>query len=513
MNFNFSIEIGNIAEKLKEAGFQAYLVGGCVRDLIMGVEPKDWDIATDAVPEEIQRIFPDSVYENKFGTVLVKPKPQTIADDTQKNAEGKIPRNSALNPRESALNVVEITTFRLEGKYTDKRHPDEIKFAKTIEEDLGRRDFTMNAIAAEFPIPNPQFPKIIDPYGGQKDIKNKIIRTVGESEARFDEDALRLMRAARFGVNLGFSIEDKTAEAIKRKAGLLEMIAKERIRDELAKILTAKNAAAGIQMLEDLNLLRHIMPELREGIGVGQNKHHIYTVWEHNLRALDYAAEKNYPLEIRMAALLHDVAKPRTKRGEGQDCTFYGHDAVGARMAAGILDRLHFSRQFVEKTARLVRHHLFYYNVGEVTEAGVRRFLNRVDPENVDDFIKVREADRIGSGVPKAVPYKLRHLLFMIEKVKRDPISSKMLTVNGDDVMKILGVEPGPKVGRILGVLLDEVMENPENNAKENLESRIKSLGKLPDDELEKMAQAAKEKKEEFESGIEEEMKEKYYVR
>lgn len=503
MNFNFPIEIGNIAEKLKEAGFRAYLVGGCVRDLIMGVEPKDWDIATDAVPEKIQRIFPDSVYENKFGTVAVK----TTDYGQQTTADKSVVRSR------SAVDIVEVTTFRLEGKYTDKRHPDEIKFAKTIEEDLGRRDFTMNAIAAEFPIPNAQFPKIIDPYGGQKDIKNKIIRTVGEPEARFDEDALRLMRAVRFGVNLGFSIEDKTAEAIKKKTGLLEMIAKERIRDEFVKILTAKNAAAGIQMLEDLNLLRYIMPELREGVGVGQNKHHIYTVWEHNLRALDYAAGKNYPLEIRMAALLHDVAKPRTKRGEGQDCTFYGHDAVGARMTAKILDRLHFPKQFIEKTARLVRHHLFYYNVGEVTEAGVRRFLNRVGPENVDDFVKVREADRIGSGVPKAVPYKLRHLLFMIEKVRRDPISPKMLAVNGEDVMKILGVEPGPKIGRILNILLDEVMENPENNAKENLESRIKSLGKLPDDELEKMAQAAKEKKEEFESGIEEEMKEKYYVK
>lgn len=501
MNFNFPTEIGNIAEKLKEAGFQAYLVGGCVRDLIMGVEPKDWDIATDAVPEEIQRIFPDSVYENKFGTVAVK-----TTDYGQQTTADKVVRSR------SAVDIVEVTTFRLEGKYTDKRHPDEIKFAKTIEEDLGRRDFTMNAIAAEFPIPNAQFPKIIDPYGGQKDIKNKIIRTVGEPEARFNEDALRLMRAVRFSVNLDFSIEDKTAEAIKKKSELLEMIAKERIRDEFIKILTAKNAATGVQMLEDLNLLRYIMPELREGIGVGQNKHHIYTVWEHNLRALDYATGKNYPLEIRMAALLHDVAKPRTKRGEGPDCTFYGHDAVGAKMTAKTLDRLHFPRQFIEKTARLVRHHLFYYNVGEVTEAGVRRFLNRVGPENVDDFVKVREADRIGSGVPKAVPYKLRHLLFMIEKVKRDPISPKMLAVNGEDVMKILGVEPGPKIGRILGILLDEVMENPEKNVKESLELRIRALGNLPDDELEKMAQAAKEKKEEFESGMEEEMKEKYYV-
>lgn len=501
-------EIIDIAEKLNEASFQAYLVGGCVRDLIMGFEPKDWDIATDARPEEIQKIFPDSVYENQFGTVLVKLKPQIIADGTQKNAEEKNPLNSALSQRESAVKTVEITTFRQEGKYTDKRHPDEIKFAKTIEEDLGRRDFTINAMALEI-----QNSEIIDLFNGQKDLEKKIVRTVGEPEARFNEDALRLMRAVRFAVNFGFSIEDRTAEAIKKKAGFLEMIAKERIRDELIKILTARNAAIGIQMLEDLNLLRYMAPELREGISVGQNKHHIYTVWEHNLRALDYAAGKNYPLEIRMAALLHDVAKPRTKRGEGPDCTFYGHDAVGAKMTVKILDGLHFPKQFIETVSRLVRHHLFYYNVGEVTEAGVRRFLNRVGPENVDDFIKVREADRIGSGVPKAVPYKLRHLLFMIEKVKHDPISPKMLKVNGEDVMKILGVEPGPKIGRILNILLDEIMENPENNAKENLESRIKSLGELPDGELEKMAQAAKEKKQEFETGIEEEMKERYYVK
>ena len=509
MKFNIPKEIINIAEKLQNpphpptgggGQFQAYLVGGCVRDLIMNREPKDWDITTNAKPLEIQKIFPDSAYENTFGTVAVKTRSE--------------------NP---LLKIVEITTFRLEGKYTDKRHPDEIKFAKTVEEDLARRDFTINSIALEFSISNyspyggspegRQFSKIIDPFNGQKDIKNKIIRTVGNPEDRFNEDALRLMRAVRFATELNFSMEEKTSEAIKKKSGLLEMIAKERIRDEFQKILAAENAVKGIQALEDLGLLRYVMPELREGINVGQNKHHIYTVWEHNLRALDYAAKKNYSLEIRMAALLHDVGKPETKAGDGPDSTFYNHEVIGAKIAARALDKLYFSKNFAEKVVHLVRYHLFYYNVGEVTEAGVRRFLRRIGPENVNDFIKLREADRIGSGVPKAVPYKLRHLLFMIEKVKRDPISPKMLKVNGEDAMMILGIEPGPKVGWILSILLDEVIENPEKNIKENLELRIKDLGKLTDKELEKLSKSAREKKEEFESGVEEEIKKRYYVK
>ncbi|MEK7193969.1 MAG: HD domain-containing protein [Patescibacteria group bacterium] len=483
-------EIKNIAEKLQKANFQAYLVGGCVRDLLIGREPKDWDIATNAKPEEIQKIFPDSVYENKFGTVAVK---------------------SAISNQQSAISIVEITTFRLEGKYTDKRHPNEIKFAKTIEEDLARRDFTINALALS--LAEGTADKVIDPYGGQKDLKNKTIRTVGNPEERFNEDALRLMRAVRFAVELNFTIEKKTALASFGLAGLLEVIAKERIRDEFIKILMTPRAEEGIQILEDTGLLRYIIPEIREGIGVGQNKHHIYTVWEHNLRSLDYAAKNNYSLEIRLAALLHDIGKPKTKAGEGLDSTFYNHEIVGAKIAAQILDKLHFSRDIAEKVIHLVRYHLFYYNVGEVTEAGVRRFLRRVGPENVEDFIKVREADRIGSGVPKAVPYKIRHLLFMIEKVKRDPISPKMLKVNGEDVMKILNIPPGPRVGRILAVLLDEVIENPEKNNEKNLRFRIDELGKLPDGELEKLAKSSREKKEEFESGIEEEMKKKFYVK
>jgi len=509
-------EVQEIGEKLNKAGYEAFLVGGCVRDLILGKEPKDWDITTGARPEEIQKIFPESVYENKFGTVAIKATRGQTRTKTRTDAEiNNGQRESALNQRKSATDIVEVTTFRLEGKYTDKRHPDEVKFAKTIEEDLARRDFTINALAAKIQSYEVELRKIeiVDPFDGQKDLKNKIIRTVGNPRERFNEDALRLMRAARFAVELDFEIEKETREAIKKEAGLLEMIAKERIRDELEKIVMAPQAAKGIILLEELGLLRYVMPELREGINCGQNKHHIYTVFEHNVRALGYTAEKNYSLLVRLASLLHDVGKPRVKGGDGPDSTFYNHEIVGAKMAFQILDRLRFSKEIVEKATHLVRCHLFYYNVGEVTASGVRRFLNRVGPENVPDLLKVREADRIGSGVPKAFPYKLRHLLFMIDKVKHDAVSPKMLKINGTEVMEILAIPPSRRVGQILGIILEEVLDEPKNNEPASLKKRVQELGKLSDKELQALAEKAKLKKDEFEEGIENEIKKRHYIK
>lgn len=496
-------EISHVGDVLLEAGHEAYLVGGCVRDIVLGREPKDWDIATEARPEEVQRIFPESVYENEFGTVGVK----TDSED----------------PR---LKIIEVTTFRIEDTYSDKRHPDAVKFAKTIEEDLSRRDFTVNAMALDLRSQTSRTKirinskernqktreTLIDPYDGKKDLQSKIIRTVGDPHKRFEEDALRLMRAVRFAVELGFEVEHGTAHAVKEHAGLLEMIAKERVRDEFVKILMAPRAAEGIILLEDMGLLKYVVPELREGIGCGQNKHHIYTVFDHNVRALNYTAEKRYSLEVRLASLLHDIGKPQVKRGEGPDSTFYNHEVVGARIAAKIMDRLRFPKDIAERVIRLVRFHLFYYNVGEVTEAGVRRFIQRVGEDYIDDLFKVREADRIGSGVPKAVPYKLRHLKFMIEKVKRDPIHPKMLKIRGDTVMQLLNIPPGPKVGQLLSVLLEEVLDDPTRNNEEYLSRRVKELATYDARELKELAERAKEKKEEFESGVEENMKKKFFV-
>ncbi len=491
MKFLIPKEISQIIRLIIKAGFNAYIVGGSVRDLLIkNGAPKDWDIATDAKPEEIQKIFPDSIYENRFGTVGIKTGSKT-----------------------PSIAIVEVTTFRREEKYSDLRHPDKVVFTDNIEEDLARRDFTINALALNLSKGTAE--EIIDPFHGREDLKNKIIRAVGDPNKRFSEDALRMMRAVRFSAELGFSIEDKTKKAIQKSSKLLKSIAKERIRDELVKIIMSDDGGpySGIVELEKLGLLEYIMPELREGIGVAQNKHHIYTVWEHNLLALDYSARQNYSFEVRLASLLHDVAKPRVKDGEGENATFYNHEVVGGKMARQVLMRLKFSKNIVDTVSHLVRWHLFYYNVGEVTEAGVRRFVRKVGLEHIEDLLKVREADRIGSGVPKAVPYKLRHLKFMIEKAKTAPISPKMLKISGDDIMKILKIAPGPKIGWILAILLEEVIDEPKKNDKKLLSERAMELGKTEDAKLRKLAKSAMDAKYEFDSGIEAEMKKKYYVK
>ena len=484
-------EILGIIQKLNQAGFEAYIIGGCVRDLVMGQNPKDWDITTNAKPEEIQKIFPDSFYENKFGTVGVK----VGNNENPPNAEIAEP-----------IRVIEVTTYRIESKYTDKRHPDQIKFADTLAEDLKRRDFTVNAMAMDAD------GKITDLFGGREDVKNKIIRAVGDPAERFNEDALRMLRAVRLAVGLGFTIGTDTLSAIKAKHELLKMISKERIRDEFVKIISSDSADSGVELLRQTELIKHVVPELLEGVGVGQNLHHIYTVWEHNLRALKYTCEKKYPFAVRLASLLHDVGKPRSKRGEGRNSTFYGHEVVGARMTAQIMDRLKFPKDVSEKIIKLVRHHLFYYNVGEVTESSVRRLVANIGKENVEDLLKVREADRIGSGVPKAIPYKLRHLKFMIGKVARDPISPKMLKLNGDDIMGLLTIEPGPKVGMIINALMNEVLDDPARNDREYLKERAVELNVMSQNKLTKLAQAGKEKISGEEEKEIEKIKEKYYV-
>ena len=265
--------------------------------------------------------------------------------------------------------------------------------------------------------------KVIDLFGGQKDLEDKIIRAVGKPEERFSEDALRMMRAVRFAATLGgplsggWKIEEKTAKAIKKNAFWLQAISKERIRDEFLKIILSERAADGIELLRELQLLKYVVPELEEGYMVTQNKHHIYECYEHSLLSLKYAAQKNFNKYVRIAALFHDIAKPRVKQGEGPDATFYNHEILGAKMTVQILDRLKFPKKDIEKIVKLVRYHLFYYNVDEVSESSVRRLVRQAGPENMEELLQVRMADRIGSGVPKAEPYKLRHLKYVIEKV------------------------------------------------------------------------------------------------
>lgn len=489
--------VKDVVESLNKAGFEAFVVGGCVRDLLLGRAPKDWDVTTDALPEEVTGLFPESFYENDFGTVGVK-----------------TPRFRADTPEDKEHDIVEVTTYRVESEYTDKRRPKEVKFTASLEEDLARRDFTINALA--YGLKEGEW-TLVDPFGGEEDLKKRIIRTVGKPEERFDEDALRLMRAVRFYAELrdpkatkeshNWHIEENTFAAIRKLAGNLAHISQERVRDELAKIILSDSPSEGIEMLHKASLLRFVIPELEEGVGVGQNLHHIYTVWEHNLRALATCPSKK--LSVRLAALLHDVAKPRTKRGEGYNSTFYNHDHVGARMTEKILTRLRFPKAIVNKTALLVDNHLFYYNVGEVTEASVRRLVKRVGLENMDDLMAVRIGDRLGSGVPKAKPYKLRHLEYMIDKVSRDPISVKMLAVKGTDLMEDLHLPAGPKIGALLDVLLAEVIEDPAKNTREALLRRAEELKSKG---LEHLRELAKERIEEKREEEDEQIKKRHWV-
>ncbi|MBI2003349.1 MAG: HD domain-containing protein [Candidatus Wildermuthbacteria bacterium] len=497
--FDIPKEVIAIAAALERGGFEAYVVGGCVRDMFLGREAEDWDVATNARPEEIQALFPDNFYENKFFTVTV----QTGSNQPK-------------------LANIEVTTFRAEFGYGDRRHPEDVRYAKTIEEDLSRRDFTVNAIALKIKRQKSRLParqaknnvyEIVDPFGGREDLKNKIIRAVGNPAERFQEDALRMLRAVRFVSTLGFSLEKETEEAIRKFAPLLKEISMERVRDEFMKMIASRNAARSVDALREVGLLAQFLGELEEGWEVGQNKHHIYTVWEHNVRALAYAAKQEWDPLVRLASLLHDVGKPRTKEGDGPDSTFYNHEMVGARMAREILSRLKFSKKDMEKVVVLVRYHLFYYNVGEVMESSVRRLLLKVGMENIEDLLKVRMADRIGSGVPKAEPYKLRHLRYLLDKVARDPISAKMLKVNGADIMAMLSIEPGPRVGAILDALLAEVLDDSKRNAREWLEGRAKELALLSDEELALMRKRARLEKDEAQEEVEQEAKQKYWVR
>jgi tRNA nucleotidyltransferase (CCA-adding enzyme) len=476
-------QVKEILEKLEQEKFEAYVVGGCVRDLLLNKIPKDWDVATNAKPEEVMKVFPDSFYENEFGTVGVKIK------------EG-----------EETKEVIEITTYRIESKYSDKRRPDEVKFANTLEEDLSRRDFTMNALALSI-FDDKDF-EIVDLFGGKKDIEEKVIRAVGNADERFSEDALRMMRAVRFFSELDFTIEEKTLEAIKKNAKNLSYISQERIKDELNKIILSDRPAEGIDMLHETGLLDYVMPELEKGVGVGQNRHHIYTIYKHSILSLKFCPSKK--LDVRLATLLHDIAKPQTKRGEGPLSTFYNHDHVGARVAEKILKRLRYPTAIVEKVRLLVDNHMFYYNPDEVGESSVRKLIRKVGLENMKDLIDLRMAERLGSGVPKAKPYKLRHFEYIIEKVSHDAISVKMLKINGNDLMEVLKIKPGPKVGAILDVLLSEVIEDPEKNTKKYLSKRALELDKV---DLSKLRDMAKEKIEEKKEEEDQEIKKKHWVK
>lgn len=460
-----------VAEKLSSAGYESYLVGGCVRDLLIAKQPKDWDITTNATPEKIQAIFPDSFYENTFGTVGVK----TGHDD----------------PR---FHIVEVTPYREEGKYTDARRPDEMRFADTIVEDLRRRDFTVNAIAYE-----PLRGEIVDLHEGIEDIGRKTIRTVGDAQVRFAEDALRMLRAVRLSAELGFTIEPATLAGIAANAAQLGKISKERIRDELVKILCTDEPMQALYIAQKVGLLAYIIPELEEGIGCTQNQAHAFDVFEHLLRSLQHAADKKWPLEIRLAALLHDIGKPRTRAHDPKknDWSFHGHEVVGAKLAKKILQDLRFSKEITDRVTTLIRWHMFFSDPDEITLSAVRRTIANVGEMHIWDLLNLRICDRIGTGRPKEQPFRLRKYIAMVEEALRDPVSVAMLQIDGARIMEISGERPSRRVGWVLHALLEEVLDVPTKNTPAYLEERALALLALPEDDLSRLGEAGKERRSE----------------
>ena len=485
--FKIPEEVSHVTKALKDGGFEAYLIGGCVRDLFIGRKPKDWDITTNATPEEIIPLFSKTFYENDFGTVGV------------------------VNEKASqeTLKIIEITPYRVESSYSDHRRPDSVKFSKNILDDLKRRDFTINAIAYDV-----EEGEIVDPFAGVADLSKGIIKTVGEAKERFFEDGLRILRAVRFHVELGFPLDQETEKSIFENNHILKEVSKERIRDEFVKIIMSPSPMDGLLLLKKLGLLTYIIPELEESIGVEQNKAHSYDVWTHLLKTAQHSADKQYPLHVRLSALLHDVAKPRARRWDNKSkiWTFYGHEVVGSRVTKKIMEDLRFSRETIDKVVNLVRWHMFFSDTEKITHSAVRRLVANVGKENIWDLINMRGCDRIGTGRPKENPYRLRKYKSMIEEVMRDPISVKMLKIDGQKIMEILKIPPGPKIGQMLNALLEEVLEDPTLNTEEYLNKKILELSKMSDKELRMMGDKGKVKKEEDDQMEIKKIRGKHYV-
>ncbi len=486
MKFPIPLEVSRVTADLRSAGYEAYLVGGCVRDLLLGRNPKDWDVTTNAKPEQIQAVFPESFYENDFGTVGVK----TGSED-------------------NTLAIIEVTPYRTETGYSDKRRPDAVAFGDNLEEDLARRDFTINAIALD-----DSKGHFIDPFKGQEDVQSKVLRTVGVAADRFEEDALRLMRAVRLVAELEFALDADTAAAIQEKGPNLKHISRERVRDEFVRILNSKQPMMALVLCQQLGILTYIAPDLTRGIGIDQNQAHSYDVFGHLIRSLQHAADKDWGFDIRLAAVFHDVSKPETRRwsDEKNDWTFHGHEVVGSRVTKRALEDLKFSRETIEKVTKLVRWHMFFSDPDQITLSAVRRMIRNVGEEHIWDLLNLRICDRIGTGRPKEQPFRFRRYKAMVEEALRDPISVTMLKTDGSRIMEKFHVQPGPKIGFALHALLEEVLEDPKRNTEDYLDGRTKSLLELPEAELKELGDSGKKRREAEEEREIKEILEKHHV-
>lgn len=490
------LPLKEVMAEYEEAGYEIYLVGGGVRNLVLGKVPENCDLTTNATPEESLKVLEkrSPFYNNDFGTVSFK----VTVDDKEE--------------------LYEITTYRSEKEYSDFRRPDNVSWGKTLEEDITRRDLTINAMVVgrktqkiknsnngvrslDFARDDKTEYEFIDLVNGLLDFERGVIRAVGDPRVRFNEDALRMMRAIRFAAKLGFTIEEKTLEAIGEKAELLGKISKERVREELLKILASNYPADGVRLLISTGLMKYFMPEVLEGRKTLQGGHHKLSVLDHMIEALQECPSPD-PM-VRLATFIHDVGKPRSQRFKCRKCgkmfrdlaeeiivcascgfrqptrrmiTFYGHEVVGARMTKEIAERLKFNRKQIEKLVTLVRWHMFAYQ-SEMTDAAIRRLIRKVGKENISDMVMLRIADRKGSGA-RTTSWRFMELQKRIGEQLFEPMEINDLVVNGLDVMETLKVTPGPIIGKILKELFKEVLEDTSKNNREYLLKKVEELGK-----------------------------------
>lgn len=471
MKLELPISVLCIVARLQQAGYTAEIVGGAVRDVLLNVPTKDWDITTNAKPEEILPLFTESFYENNYGTVMV----------AQKHLSEQC--NFPCPVGEEDL-IFDITTYRSDGEYRNHRQPEDVTWGTTIEEDLQRRDFTINAMALsiekqrleslDLSAPSLRVDcTLIDPFSGQTDLHSKKIRTVGVARERLNEDALRMLRAIRFAVALEFVIDQEVGDAIAEHAASLSVISWERKSSEFLKMLASPAPSVAILFLDRFGLLENIVPELLPMKGVKQSGHHIYDVWEHSIRALEACSSPD-PV-VRLATLLHDVGKPLTFQQTDQGTiTFYNHEVVGARVAKQVAARLRLAKHDCDRVFTLVRWHMFTYE-SFATDAYIRRFIRRVGLENIEDMFALRTGDRVGSG-SKASSWRLEELKERIWAELHQPLKITDLAINGNDIMQTLSISPGPLIGKILNALLEDVLEDPAHNTREYLQELAKKL-------------------------------------
>ncbi len=515
------IEVVYIMKQLDAAGYECYLVGGAVRDLLQGRDHiVDFDFTTNATPEQILKVFPESFYENEYGTVMITPPeiwkvlPHKLDDlemaerllPNDTNRENRIIDISAatkihvslqqevISDDQKASKVLsklknfEITTFRSDGAYQNHRKPDQVSWGENIEDDLERRDFTINAMAIQLSsdvlstaletkktstVLDTQLNStlsssdytIIDPFNGYTDLQNKLVKTVGIAEDRFTEDALRLLRAIRFAVQLEATIDQDTVQAIKKKADLLSFVSWERISTEFLKMISSKQPKRAIELLDETGLLQTVLPELLEAKNVEQGGHHTTDVWTHSLDALE-ASPATDPI-VRLATLIHDIAKPQTMKLINGQPTFYNHEVIGARIAKKIGQRLKLSKKDIDRLFILVRFHMFHYQE-QNSDASIRRFMRNVGLEHLDDILDVREADRLGSGARKT-SWRLEEMKQRMIEQLHQPMEVTDLAINGTDLMEEFSLKPGPILGTILTELLQVVLNDPDQNTRENL--------------------------------------------